>query len=168
MQRNAYGLGAGQGRTGTQTHGLQCPQAQLVLAGIQMLYVVMERSCHPDALLFPLLCKGDVVGQREGQVGIQLGAQGNLGLLGNICRCQKSVFRQVGQDFVILRVYVIKGAVDHRKVGQLIGHRVEAYPAAQNDHLTTTIILRHGSVIVDLTQQLHGQLPPDRMLKNTQ
>ena len=152
MQRNAHSLGAGQGRTGTQTHGLQCPQAQLVLAGIQMLHVVMQRSCHPDALLFPLLCKGDVVGQREGQAGVQ----GDLGLLSNICRCQKRFFRQAGQHFVILRVYVVKRAVDHRKIGELIGHRMEAYPAAQHDHFTAAPILCHGSVIVDLTQQLHG------------
>ena len=56
----------------------------------------MQRGCQPDALLFPLLCKGDMICQCERQVGVQLGVQGDLGLLGNICRCQKSFFRQVG------------------------------------------------------------------------
>lgn len=98
MERNADRFGTGEDAAGAQTDGLQRLQAQLVFPWVKLPYIITEGDGKLDALLLPLLCKGNVVCKGKGEIGIQFGIQKDFGLLCNVCTGQQSGFRQTGKD----------------------------------------------------------------------
>lgn len=138
---------------------MQGTASQLVLIGVQVADIVGKRRAQGHARAGALDGKVQMVGQNEGQVGIEVAVQFLVGVLRNVVGSQENFFRNLLQQRIVFVVHIVEGALDLAQIFQLIGGGRKPDSLAEHNHFVALGIPGQGAVVVDLFDDFHA-IPP--------